>query len=174
MLNGFKQSRHILHVGLRLMAYKSNGKKCYNSEDSIETSFDDKHMCVLNDLDGSEVNIELKFTNHFKPMYAITVHKAQGITINRPHSIYEYSRMQHDMLYVALTRTSETVYVNFCEINLLKPDVGYIYRYSLNGKSHIGSTVNIKGEQKTTRHVQLIRLEEQCRDTDTNNLNLKY
>ena len=27
--------------------------------------------------------------------------------------------------------------------NLLKPYVGYIYRYSLNGKSHIGSIVNI-------------------------------
>ena len=52
--------------------------------------------------------------------------------------------MQHDMLYVALTRTSKEEYVNFCEIDFLKPYVGYIYRYSHNGKSYIGSTVNIK------------------------------
>ena len=143
-VNGFKQSTFILHAGLKLMAYKSNGKKYYNSEDFTVKSFDDKYMCLLNDFDNSEINIELKFTNHFKPMYAMTVHKAQGMTINRPYSIYEYKRMQHDMLYVALTRTSKEEYVNFCEIDLLKPYVGYIYRYSHNGKSYIGSTVNIK------------------------------
>ena len=32
-VNGFKQSKFILHKGLKLMAYKSNGKKYYNSED---------------------------------------------------------------------------------------------------------------------------------------------
>ena len=77
-------------------------------------------------------------------MYAMTVHKAQGMTINRPDSIYKYNRMQHGMLYVALTRTSKKEYVNFCEISLLKPYVGYIYRYSYNGKSYIGSTTDIK------------------------------
>ena len=66
------------------------------------------------------------------------------MTINRPYSIYEYNRTQHDMLYVALTRTSKKEYVNLCEINLLKPSVGYIYGYSFNGKSYIGSTVDIK------------------------------
>jgi len=85
-------------------------------------------MRLLNDFDNSEINIELKFTNHLKTMYAMTVHKAQGMTINRPYSIYEYNRMQHDMMYVALTRTSKKEYVKFCEINLLKPYVGYIYR----------------------------------------------
>ena len=102
------------------------------------------YMCLLNDFDNSEINIELKFTNHFKPMYAMTVHKAQGMTIDRTYSIYKRKRMQHDMLYVALTRTSKEEYVNFCEIDLLKPYVGYIYRYSHNGKSYTGSTVNIK------------------------------
>ena len=48
------------------------------------------------------------------------------------------------MLYVALTRTSKHEYVNFCDIELLKPYVGYIYRYSYNGKSYIGSTTDIK------------------------------
>ena len=28
------------------------------------------------------VKIDIKFTNHFKPFYAMTVHKAQGMTIN--------------------------------------------------------------------------------------------
>ena len=116
----------------------------YNSEDFTVKSFNDKYMCLLNDFDNSEINLELKFTNHFKPMYAMTAHKARGMTINKPYIIYEYNRMQHDMLYVALTRTSKKEYVNFCDVNLLKPYVGYIYRYSYNGRSYIGSTVNIK------------------------------
>ena len=29
------------------------------------------------------------------------------MTINKPYPIYEYDKMKHDMLYVALTRTSK-------------------------------------------------------------------
>ena len=68
------------------------------------------NTCVyFNGFDNSEINNELKFTNHFKPMYAMPVHKAQGMAINWPYSIYEYNRMQHDMLYVALAKTSKRV-----------------------------------------------------------------
>ena len=70
-------------------------------------SFYDKYICLVNDFDNAEVKIELKLTSYFKPMYAMTVHKAQGMTINKPYSIYEYKKMKHDMLYVALTRTSK-------------------------------------------------------------------
>ena len=101
-------------------------------------------MCLLNDFDNSDINIEVKFTNHFKPMHAMTMNRAQGMTTNRPYSMYEYNRMQHDMVYVALTRTSKNEYVNFRGIDLLKPYIGYVYRHSLNGKSYIGSTVNVK------------------------------
>ena len=37
----------------------------------------------------------------------MAVHKAQGMTINNAYAIHEYDRMKHDMLYVALTRTSK-------------------------------------------------------------------
>ena len=55
---------------------------------------------------GDTVKIDIKSTNHFKPLYAITIHKAQGMTIDKPYAIYEYDKMKHDMLYVALTKTS--------------------------------------------------------------------
>ena len=51
--------------------------------------------------------VEASLTRCFKPMYAITVHKCQGMTINQPYIIYEYKLMKHDMLYVCLTRTSK-------------------------------------------------------------------
>ena len=76
-------------------------------------------------------------------MYAMTVRKAQGMPINEPYSIYEYKRMKNDMLYVALTRTSKKEFVNFCDIELLKPYVGFVYRYTHNGRSYIGSTTNV-------------------------------
>ena len=53
------------------------------------------------------IKVDIRFTNHFKPSYGIAVHKAQGMTIDKPYSIYEYGKMKHDMLYVALTGTSK-------------------------------------------------------------------
>ena len=51
------------------------------------------------------------------------------------------------MLYVCLTRTKQKEFVNFCEISLYKPYVGYIYKYSFMGKSYIGSTNDINKRQ---------------------------
>ena len=51
--------------------------------------------------------------------------------------------MKHDMLYVALTRTSKQEFVNFCDFVCIKPYTGYVYRYSYNNKSYIGSTTNV-------------------------------
>ena len=88
------------------MAYKSK-ILFHNSEDYIAKSFDNENMALIHATDDSEIVVDLKFTNCFKPMYAITCHKAQGMTINQPYSIYEHKRVKHDMLYVCLTRTSE-------------------------------------------------------------------
>ena len=77
------------------MAYKSLGKRFYNSEAFTVKPFNGKFMCLTSD--DIETSVELKFTNHFKPMYAMTVHKAQGMTINRSCSVQEHRRMKHDM-----------------------------------------------------------------------------
>ena len=74
----------------------------------------------------------------------MTVHKAQSMAINSDYAIYEYDRMKHGMLYVALTRTSKEEYVNFCDIKIHRPRTGYIYRYPYNNKSYIGCTTDIE------------------------------
>ena len=74
----------------------------------------------------------------------MTAHKAQGMTTNKAYAIYEYDRMKHDMLYVALTRTSKEDYVNFCDIKHNRPRTGYIYRYPYINKSYIGCTTDIE------------------------------
>ena len=89
------------------MAYRTSlNKKYYNSEYFVVVDFDDDYFYLKTPV-GDIIKIDIKFTNHFKPVYGITAHKAQGMTINKPYAIYEYDKMKHDMLYVALTRTSK-------------------------------------------------------------------
>lgn len=143
-VDGCKQSKYMLHAGFKCMVYRSNGTRYYISEHCVVKQFDGTYMCLFNDVANSEHNLVLTFTDHFKPLYAMTFRKAPGMTINRPYIIYEYSRMQHDMLHAAVTRTSKTDYASFCDINSLKLCVVYIYRSSYNGQSYNGSTTEDK------------------------------
>jgi hypothetical protein len=148
-VDGFRQSKYILHEGLKLMAYRSGRGMYYNSEEFIVKSFNaDSITLQVGELRSPEFTIGINYSKDFKPIYAITVHKAQGMTADKPYSIYEYNRMRKDMLYVCLTRARKKEYVNFCDINLLKPYTGYIYRYTYNGKCYIGSTNNIKDRKE--------------------------
>ena len=100
------------------MAYKKSlNKNCYNSEYFIVVYFGYEYFYSKN-TQTYTVNIDIRFTNHFKPFCAMTVHTAQGMTINNDYAIYEYDIMKHDMLYAALTRTSKEEYVNFCGIKV--------------------------------------------------------
>ncbi len=95
-----------------------------------------------------KIKIKIEYSKHFRPLFGITVHKSQGITLNKSYSIYEHTKMASDMLYVALTRTSKQEYVNFCDITYYKPYTGYIYKYSYNNKSYVGCTNNVKKRQE--------------------------
>ena len=106
-VKGHGNTKFTLHKHLQLMAHKTNlNKKYYNSEYFIVVDFDDDDF-YLSTHKKDTVKIDINLTNHFKPSYAMTVHKAQGMTINSDYAIYGYDRMKHDMLYVALTRTSK-------------------------------------------------------------------
>eukprot|EP00971_Amphidinium_carterae_P118671 2351154-Amphidinium_carterae.1 len=88
------------------MAYKTFRKLHYNSEEFEVADFDEKQIELLYE-DGEEthtIKIDRNATIDCKPIYAITVHKTQGMTIYKPYSIYEYNMMKSNMLYVALTR----------------------------------------------------------------------
>ena len=77
------------------MAYRSGASKTYlNSEEFVVKSFNKDKMRLEQTDTNNEIEVDLKFTSHFKPMYAMTVHKAQGMTINEPYSIYESKRMK--------------------------------------------------------------------------------
>ena len=89
------------------MAYRTSlNKTYYNSGGFVVVDSDDEYF-YLKTPSGDTIKIDIKFTNHFKPFYGITVHKSQGVAIDKPYAIYEYDKMKHGMLYVALTRTSK-------------------------------------------------------------------
>ena len=52
------------------MAYKNN-KLFHNSEYFIVESFNEETMTLINDTGNLEIVVDLKFTNCFKPMYAV-------------------------------------------------------------------------------------------------------
>ena len=66
------------------MAYRTSLNKKYdNSEDFIVVDSDDEYI-YLKTADDVTIKIDIKFTNHFKLLYCITVHKAQGMTMINP------------------------------------------------------------------------------------------
>ena len=107
-------------------------------------------MTLMNDANNSALVVDLKITHCFVPMYAITVHKCQGMTTSQPYSIHEHNKMKHDMLYVCLTRTSKQEYINFCGTDCHKPYTGYMYNYSHNNVPYIGCTIDIEKRKRRT------------------------
>ena len=59
------------------MAY-TNNKLFYNSEDFVVKPLCNETMILVSDIDNSEVVVDLKLTNCFKPLYATACHKHKG------------------------------------------------------------------------------------------------
>lgn len=93
-MKGHGNTKFILHKQLQLMAYRTSlNKKYYNSGYLIVVDSDDEYF-YLKTQSGDTIKIYIKFTNHFKPLYGIAVHKTQGMTIDKPYSIYEYDKKE--------------------------------------------------------------------------------
>ena len=81
-VKGHGNTKFTLYKNLQLMAYKTSlNKKYYNSEDFTVADFDGDYF-YLQTPKKDTAKIDTKLTNHFKPFHAMTVHKAQGMTIN--------------------------------------------------------------------------------------------
>ena len=61
----------------------------------------------------NEKPIQVKdFAKLFYPAYCITTHKAQGTTIDKPFTIYEWRLFDKKLKYTALTRSTKKEYLN--------------------------------------------------------------
>ena len=148
IVNGFDNTKYILYQGLKMLSYKTHGQRLFkNSQQFILEEWND-NILILKQTKGKNtgriIEIDIKYSVSFKPGYAMTVHKSQGQTIRENYSIYEYEDMTQKMLYVAMTRATKKLHINFCKIDKYKPHTGYIYSYEYNGTRCIGSTNNLK------------------------------
>lgn len=152
-VHGNDKTTILLYEGLELVAYRTPKSCVYSNAESLvvvgwKTKNGDKDKITteieLKNDDGLIIKLDSSKMIDFRPAYSLTVHKAQGMSIDRPYTIYEHEKMMHDMLYVALTRTRKKEYVNFGNVDILKPYTGSIYRISINDKSYIGCAKRVK------------------------------
>jgi len=137
-----------IYKNLPVISKETKSDYC-NNEEFLVYAYDDEFIYISNEKRG-DVEVSIKdFNSDFKLAYAMTVHKSQGQTINRPYTIYEWERMSREMLYVAVSRATHSKYINFGDwkTELFK---GYIYKYTnkKSNKIYIGSTTNIKQRKK--------------------------
>ena len=74
----------------------------------------DEEVVLLNNVDKSAHTIKLNdmFIYSFYPAYCLTVHSAQGDTIDRPYAIYDLEKFPSvNMTYTALSRSAKLEYV---------------------------------------------------------------
>lgn len=89
---------------------------------------------------GQEIIITAKNRanwEHMVPGYAISTHKSQGLTIDKPYIIHEYDEMIKrklwSVLYTAVTRTTKYDYLNFLSAPKVKVKLAPIMTYNMNG-----------------------------------------
>ncbi|NDC42643.1 MAG: hypothetical protein EBZ77_14030, partial [Chitinophagia bacterium] len=95
-------------------------KKIHNGSMYEVESFTDKTVTLvrLHDFEKTDVQVVLpfdatKFGFYFTIAWAMTVYKAQGCNISRPHVLHEFHKIQHDKNYVytSITRTTKQAYL---------------------------------------------------------------
>ena len=108
-----EESQHmVVYKDLPIIARITN--KTYdicNNETFTVTSVTDTTTIIT---DGTIFKtIQTKdFSHLFYPAYAITCHKAQGTTIDKPYTILEWRKFSTEMKYVAITRSTKNEYLN--------------------------------------------------------------
>jgi hypothetical protein len=93
-----------LFVGTPVIAITNKKGSFVNGEkfvvdkiDSVIQLKNDRHI----------INVDIKdFQRWFHVAYAITSHRAQGLTINEPYTIHEWSRLSTRCKYVSLSRSN--------------------------------------------------------------------
>ena len=138
-----------LYIGLPIIACETFSDYV-NNEDFIVVSYDTEKILIKNERQELEITREVLLRD-FKPFYACTVHKAQGMEFNFPYTIYGWNYMSPNMLYTAISRSTCLENVNLVwgiKNNICKTGYVYMYTNKSTGMSYIGSTFNIEERKK--------------------------
>ena len=108
---------------------KRDKNVCYyhNNQRFIVKHIDDENVL----LDNDKIVPRWQFHTEFRPGYATTVHKSQGLTINKPFSIYEIGKQDKYSVYTALTRTSDPSLIHVCSAQKVKNRSSFLDKFIL-------------------------------------------
>jgi Ti-type conjugative transfer relaxase TraA len=80
-----------------------------NGQTFTVTAASDGRLTLKRDGDGREITITDKQYKHVDHAYAATVHKSQGVTIDRAHVIHDSAMADRSLSYVAASRHRESM-----------------------------------------------------------------
>jgi ATP-dependent exoDNAse (exonuclease V) alpha subunit len=102
----------ILYKDLPIIAHVTNEKYgIVNNEEFIIEKIKNFMITVKNDAGIKQIPLE-EFQKLFYAAYCITIHASQGCTFDYEYTINEWSRLNKNAKYVALTRSSKLEYIN--------------------------------------------------------------
>jgi len=111
----------VIYKGLPLISRINNAKyDIVNNERFIVQSVNSKTKMITIGYDIEEnsdsIQIPLDDVNKlFYPAYCVTVHRSQGVTINKPYTIHEWSKFNWKLKYVSLTRATSIHNINIIQ-----------------------------------------------------------
>ena len=108
-VNTYHQEDFRVGAGMPVMAIHTNKKLGFCNGERFEVAFIGFGLVDLGDI---QIKADDFFTN-FVPAFCITCHKAQGATFDVDYCIFERELFSKNMLYVAVSRTTDINKIHF-------------------------------------------------------------
>jgi len=103
-------------VGDRVIALQNDrGLGIKNGQTFTVTEARDGQLTLKRDGDGQQIKISDKQYRHIDHAYCATVHKSQGVTIDRAHVVHDSSMSDRSLSYVAASRHRESMSYHYSE-----------------------------------------------------------
>jgi len=97
-------------VGDRVIALQNDkGLQVKNGQTFTVTDAREGRLTLRRDSDGREITISDKQYRHVDHAWAATVHKSQGVTIDRAHVVHDSAMSDRSLSYVAASRHRESM-----------------------------------------------------------------
>jgi hypothetical protein len=105
---------YLLCEGMPLIARKnSKSDGIINTEIYVCDGFDGDNIKLSSENTQLDFPIH-KINKYFHLAFAITTHKSQGATFDKPYTIHEWDRMNNKLKYVALSRATDIKNITIC------------------------------------------------------------
>jgi Ti-type conjugative transfer relaxase TraA len=103
-------------VGDRVIALQNDrGLQIKNGQTFTVTQARNGELVLKRDGDGREIKITDKQYRHIDHAYCATIHKSQGVTIDRAHVVHDSSMADRSLSYVAASRHRESMSYHYSE-----------------------------------------------------------